>query len=198
MTIEANGSKAVQPVDLRTWLQQDEVRLVDVRTPAEFESVHIPGSYNVPLDVLDEHAQELRHLEHPVVLICRSGNRATQAERKLAEIGLPRLHVLAGGIGAWEAVGGEVRRGQQRWDLERQVRLVAGSLVLASIVGSVIFPPAKWLAGAVGAGLAFAALSNTCAMASLLSKLPYNRGASCDVGQVVARLVEDGRERRAS
>lgn len=189
MSNAGDDQRVVEAADLQAWLERDEVRLVDVRTPAEFESAHIPGSYNVPLDLLDEHAPELRHLEHPVVLICRSGNRAAQAERKLAAVGLPRLQVLAGGIGAWQAAGGALRFGRPRWDLERQVRLVAGALVLGSVIGSVVFPPAKWLAGAVGAGLAFAALTNTCTMARLLSKLPYNRAPSCEVDQVVTRLA---------
>jgi hypothetical protein len=46
------------------------------------------------------------------------------------------------------------------------------------------------VAGAVGGGLTFAALSNTCAMGMLLSKLPYNRGASCDAQSVVSQLVD--------
>jgi rhodanese-related sulfurtransferase len=176
---------------LREWLTRgDDVTIVDVRTPAEFESTHILGSYNLPLDLLEEHRAELRHLTHPVVLVCRSGQRAVQAERQLIEVGLPNVKVLDGGILAWQAAGAEVRRGRQRWDLERQVRLVAGSLVLTGVLASVAFAPAKWLAAAAGAGLTFAALSNTCALGLLLGKLPYNRGASCDVGAVVARLAE--------
>lgn len=183
-------SRTIDAGTLRQWLARDEpVHLVDVRTPAEFESAHIPGSYNVPLDTLDEHRADLRHLTERVVLVCRSGNRAGQAERRLAEVGPPNVAVLEGGVIAWQQAGGDVRHGRQRWDLERQVRLVAGLLVLAGVLGSVAFEPAKWLAGAVGAGLAVAALTNTCAMGMLLSKLPYNRGATCDVSAVVAELA---------
>ena len=186
-------SQTIDAATLRGWLANDEpVHLVDVRTAAEFESAHIPGSYNVPLDTLDEHRGDLRHLTERVVLVCRSGNRAGQAERRLAEVGPPNVAVLEGGVIAWQQAGGDVRRGRQRWDLERQVRLVAGLLVLAGVLGSVAFEPAKWLAGAVGAGLAVAALTNTCAMGMLLSKLPYNRGATCDVSAVVAELARAG------
>jgi rhodanese-related sulfurtransferase len=107
---------------------------------------------------------------------------------------MPNLHVLEGGILAWEQAGGAVRRGRQRWELERQVRLVAGSLVLAGVLGSVLFEPAKCLSGAVGAGLTFAALSNTCAMGMLLSKLPYNRAATCEVDTAIARLARASAE----
>ena len=72
-----------------------------MRTPAEFETAHIPGSHNVPLDLLREHRDELRdHLDEQVVLVCRSGQRAAQAEQALAGAGLPNLRVLTGGITA--------------------------------------------------------------------------------------------------
>ncbi|MEO3770526.1 rhodanese-like domain-containing protein [Micromonospora sp. B9E7] len=164
-------------------------RLLDVRTPAEFETSHIPGSYNVPLDLLKEHREELRrHLDEDVVLVCRSGARATQAEQTLAGVGLPNLKVLDGGIMAWQAANAPIRRGAPRWDLERQVRLVAGSIVLVSVLGSVFVPQLKWVAGFIGAGLTFAAVTNTCAMGMLLGRLPYNRGANCDLDTIVGQL----------
>jgi rhodanese-related sulfurtransferase len=167
-------------------------RILDVRTPGEFDTAHIPGAYNVPLDVLREHRSELRnHLDEDVVLVCRSGMRATQAEQALAEVGLPNVRVLTGGMLAWQGAGHPVNTGRDRWDLERQVRLVAGAIVLVSVLASIVVPPLKWVAGGVGGGLTFAALSNTCAMGVLLSKLPYNRGQSCDIDTVVAQLATD-------
>ncbi|MFP3901716.1 MAG: rhodanese-like domain-containing protein [Acidimicrobiia bacterium] len=176
---------------LEQMLAEDpRARVLDVRTPAEFESVHIPGSYNVPLDMLADHVDRLeRDLRVPVALVCRTGARATQACDRLTAAGMSNLHVLEGGIRAWDDGRRPVRRGRQRWDLERQVRLVAGSLVLAGVVGSIWLPGLKWLAGFVGAGLTFAGLSNTCAMGMLLSKLPYNRGVGCDADRVVADLT---------
>lgn len=170
---------------------EDAPRVLDVRTPAEFETAHIPGSYNVPLDNLREHRAELRaHLDEDVVLVCRTGGRAEQAEKALAEVGLPGLRVLEGGMVAWESNGAPVNRGKQTWELERQVRLVAGSIVLSSVLGSIVVPELKWVAGGIGAGLTFAALSNTCAMGMLLAKMPWNRrGDSCDMDGVVKALA---------
>lgn len=165
-----------------------DVALLDVRSPAEFETVHIPGSVNIPLDQLDSQLTALADRGRPLVLVCRSGARATQAQTKLAGVGCVNATVLDGGVLAWEQAGGPVNRGQQKWDLERQVRLVAGGLVLTFVLASIVVPPLRYLAGAVGAGLVFAALSNTCAMGNLLSKLPYNRGARCDVSRSMARL----------
>jgi rhodanese-related sulfurtransferase len=167
-----------------------DVRLLDVRTPAEYETAHIPGSYNVPLDTLREHRDELaRHLDEGLVLVCRSGQRAAQAEKTLAAAGLPNVRVLTGGMLAWERSGADVVRGRARWELERQVRLVAGTLVLLGVLASVVVPGAQWFSAAIGTGLVIAALTNTCAMGMALSKLPYNRGARCDLNTVVAQLT---------
>lgn len=170
----------------------DAPRVLDVRTAAEFETAHIPGSYNVPLDNLREHRAELRrHLDEDVVLVCRSGNRAEQAEKALAEVGLPGLRVLEGGMVAWEAAGAPVSRGRQTWELERQVRLTAGTIVAASVFGSVAAPRLKWVAAGIGTGLVGAALTNTCAMGMLLAKMPWNRQADpCDIDEVVRALAE--------
>jgi rhodanese-related sulfurtransferase len=169
-------------------------RLIDVRNPAEFETVHIPGSYNVPLDLLREHRDELRnHLDEQVVLVCRSGQRAAQAEHALAGAGLPNLRVLTGGIAAWQSAQAPVTTGTPRWDLERQVRLAVGSIVLVAVLASALAEPVKWLAAVVGAGLAFAALTNTCAMGMMLAKLPYNRGPRTDLDQIVTALATDRR-----
>ena len=166
-----------------------DVRIIDVRTGGEFETVHIPGAYNIPLDTLREHVRDLADVEHPVVLVCASGARATAAQGTLAAAGKRHLHLLRGGMDAWQAAGGEVvRGGTQRWAMERQVRLVAGSLVLTGIVGSLVAPRLRFLAGAVGAGLTFSAVSNTCAMANVLGRLPYNRAGGPDVDEVLAEL----------
>lgn len=175
---------------VRAWMQEPAgPRIIDVRTPTEFAGSHIPGSYNVPLGLLEEHRRELsEHLDDEVVLVCRSGARACRAEGLLAETGLTNLHILDGGISAWETAGGDLVQGEQGWDLERQVRLVAGSLVLTGILTSTVVPHAKWLSAGIGAGLTGAALSNTCAMGMLLSKMPHNRRKDPKPETVFAQL----------
>ncbi|MFN8592500.1 MAG: rhodanese-like domain-containing protein [Thermomicrobiales bacterium] len=181
---QATLETRVSPGDLSA--RRDGVTILDVRTPAEFESVHIPGSYNLPLDRLGEHVAELRtSAAEPVVLVCRSGQRAQEAERQLVACDLPGLTVLEGGLTAWEGAGLPVVRGAQRWSMERQVRGVAGALVLGGLIASLKFPRMAALSAAVGGGLLFSAVSDTCMMAKVLGKLPYNQGAGCDVSQVI-------------
>lgn len=61
-----------------------------------------------------------------------------------------------------------------------------------SILVSVVVPGAKWVAFAIGAGLALAAVTNTCAMGMLLARLPYNRAAACDLQTIIAQLADAG------
>lgn len=185
----AAHTDTLSSTDLRDLLDSTEpAQIVDVRTPAEFESAHIPGSFNLPLDVLRSHKDDVaKKLEDDVVLVCRSGERSTQAQQILNSAGTA-ARVLQNGILDWEQRGYAVNRGRQRWDLERQVRLVAGSIVLTSVLGSVAVPKAKWIAAAIGGGLTYAAVSNTCAMATVLSKLPYNRGSTTNAETLLSNL----------
>ncbi|MBB3083265.1 rhodanese-like domain-containing protein [Geodermatophilus sabuli] len=168
----------IAPTELTDRLTGDPTpTLVDVRTPAEYETAHIPGSINIPLPLMTEHATALAaELDGPVVLVCQAGTRARTAHTPLAAAGAEQLSVLDGGVTAYTATGQPIRRGRARWALERQVRLVAGGLVATSILASLRFPRARFLAGGIGAGLATAAVTDTCAMGAALSRLPYNRG----------------------
>lgn len=169
---------------------QPSTLVLDVRSPGEFETAHIDGAINLPVDQLDPHLRDIVAAGGgTLVLVCQSGGRAEQAATKLVRHGKEDLVLLSGGMNAWQSAGAPVRRGEkQRWALERQVRLVAGSIVLLAVLGSIVVPGLELLAGAVGFGLVFAAVSNTCMMGMLLGKLPYNRGAGCDVDQALARL----------
>ena len=185
-------SPVVSPALLATRLREDPaVRLLDVRTPAEYQTAHIPGAYNVPLDTLGEHAAEIRSVtDVPIVLICQSGQRARKADGELRALGMSNLHLLDGGVNGWTAAGLDVVRGAARMSLERQVRVAAGALAAAGAVLALLVNPLFAVVPAfVGSGLVFAGLTDTCAMGMLLARLPYNRPASCDVGAMARALA---------
>ena len=170
------------------------VRLLDVRTPGEYETAHIAGAYNVPLDTLSEHAREIRSVSSPVVLVCQSGQRAKVAEDALRKAGMANLHLLDGGLNGWIAAGQPVIRVTQRLSLDRQVRILAGALALAG--GALSLLASAWFALVpifIGSGLVFSGLTNTCGMALLLARLPHNRPSSaCDVGAMVRAFTLAG------
>lgn len=170
-------------------LPAGQVKLLDVRSAGEFRTFHAPGALNVPLDEVGSRLDDLVRVPGPVVVVCHAGSRAAQAAERIAAAGKSDVHVLTGGMVAWQQESGAIERGKPTWALERQVRLVAGVLVMTGVLASVFLPGAQWLSFAVGAGLTFAAVSNTCMMGNLLAKLPYNRGSRADVDRAVEALL---------
>lgn len=172
---------SVDAATLRGWIErQEDLLLIDVRAAGEFETSHIRGSYHVPLPLLKEHTPEFAaRMDTHVVLICQSGVRAEQARQRLGTVGLDGAMVLSGGVPAYAAAGGDIVRGRSSWALERQVRMAAGSLVLAGMLaGRFISPNLRVIAGTIGAGLTYSAATNSCAMGRALSWMPWNRSVT--------------------
>jgi rhodanese-related sulfurtransferase len=178
------SAAALTPAELRARLDRAEtVQLVDVREHPEFAAGRIAGSRLIPLGELERRAGEISR-DHPVICICRSGRRATQAAGKLAALGLTNVARLEGGLLAWEQARLPLEKdANPPWALERQVRFTAGLLVLLGLGLSLIWPPTIGLSWFVGAGLVFAAVTDWCGMGLLLAKMPWNRPAkSCATG----------------
>ncbi|MEX5256620.1 rhodanese-like domain-containing protein [Kocuria arenosa] len=80
--------------------------LVDVRTTQEYRAGHAPAARHIPLDALATPQRELSE-DRPVVTVCRSGARSTNAARQLAGAGY-QVASLRGGMTAWQRVGERV------------------------------------------------------------------------------------------
>ena len=157
---------------------REDFLYIDVRTPQEFEGVHISGARNIPLPDLHTYVDELKILsqERPIMLVCRTQNRVKIAYEYLTNNGLTNCEILDGGITAWVDQGKPVVKGQQRISLEGQVRAIAGGLILIGVaLGFTIHSGFFFLPAIVGAGLLHAGLTDSCLMGMLLSKLPMNR-----------------------
>jgi rhodanese-related sulfurtransferase len=101
---EANATTgAVSPKEAAALLESGEAQVVDVRTPAEREAGHVPGSRHVELDRLPEAIHTLDP-DRPVVLYCRGGSRQAMAAEALAAAGWD-ARVLEGGIVGWQEEG---------------------------------------------------------------------------------------------
>jgi rhodanese-related sulfurtransferase len=75
-------------------------RVVDVRTPQEFASGHVPGAINIPYEEIGKRAAEIGPPSTPVVLYCRSGRRSGIAAEALQKAGYGRLYDFKS-ITAW-------------------------------------------------------------------------------------------------
>lgn len=172
----------VAPGELQTLREGGASPLVlDVRSPLEFESERIEGSLNIPLDQLDARVEEIRE-GADLVVICRTGVRATIAAESLARAGR-RARVLEGGLHAWRRARLPLREGRKRLAVDRQVQLIAGSMVLTGVILGVLVNP--WflaLAAFFGAGLTFAGATGTCGLALVLMRMPWNRSLPTEPG----------------
>jgi hypothetical protein len=130
------------------------------------------------LDTLPSRVPEAMAAPGRPILVCRSGARASMAAGILMAAGMPGAVVMKGGILAWEKDGLPVVKEKVPWSVERQVRTIAATLVLVgSLLGLLV---SRWFLAVpifVGAGLLMAGLTNSCLMAMVLMKLPYNQKA---------------------
>ncbi|WP_327320251.1 rhodanese-like domain-containing protein [Streptomyces sp. NBC_01235] len=172
-----------------------ELTVIDVRTPAEYASGHLPGALNIPLDHIRRALPEIRHAaEHAdVLVVCASGARSENACKLLAEQGITTA-TLVGGTGAWAAEGHDLHTPaasgtRAGWSMERQVRFTAGGLVLLGLLlGLLVDPVLQLISAGIAGGLVFSALTNTCGMAAVLGKLPHNRPRAADLDAALAAL----------
>ncbi len=175
----------IAPPALREQLEKGaDVHLIDVRTPMEFQELHVAGAKNVPLDRLDP-ADYAGGGARALYVICRSGSRGQTACKMLTGAGVEGVVNVEGGTLACAEAGLSVVRGKQVMSLERQVRVAAGSLVvIGTLLGALVHPYWLGLPGFVGAGLVFAGITDTCGMGMMLARMPWNQcagscGTSC-------------------
>ncbi|HIK12664.1 MAG TPA: rhodanese-like domain-containing protein [Oscillatoriaceae cyanobacterium M33_DOE_052] len=166
----------IDATTLKQWLDSQKVLLVDVREPAEYAGEHIPGAQLMALSGFDP-AKLPQEGSKKLVLHCQSGRRSSRAAQLVIEAGFPEVTQLQGGLTAWKAAGYPTLINKKApISLMRQVQIVAGSLVfIGTILGAFVSPGFLILSGFVGCGLVFAGVTDTCMMAQLLAKLPYNQ-----------------------
>jgi rhodanese-related sulfurtransferase len=157
------------------------VRLLDVRTPAEFAAAHVPGARLVPLDELDCATFLKQHDagDKLIYVLCQSGGRARRAIEKFQRAGFDGCVLVEGGTQAWIDAGLPVNLGESRvLPLMRQVQIVVGAVSATGAVLALTVNP--WFALvplATGCGLLFAGISGFCGLALVLAKMPWNRAA---------------------
>ncbi len=156
------------------------IDLIDVRTPVEFRSMHISVARNVPLNQLDPMSLKSTRTgssHEPLYVVCRSGGRSRQACEKLIAAGVNNVINVEGGTIACEVAGAPLNRGKKAIPLNCQVQIITGVTVVAGGVMTLLTNNPYWLSLPIGmgAGLVFSGLTNTCAIGTFLSQMPWNQ-----------------------
>ncbi|HAC66122.1 MAG TPA: hypothetical protein DCF68_21960 [Cyanothece sp. UBA12306] len=168
--------KTIDSATLKELLDNETVNLVDVREPGEYAREKIQGAKLLPLSQFDPNKVP-KSDNKTLVLYCQSSNRSGQAAKQLLAAGFQEVTHLQGGLNTWKELGYPIEVNKNApIPIMRQVQIVAGTLVFSgTVLGAFVSPWFLILSGFVGAGLIFAGVSGTCAMANLLIKLPYNQ-----------------------
>lgn len=179
--MEQSGIKVLSPEQAHNIVsaEQEKCVLLDVRTPAEYASRRAVSAVNIPLHSImnASSSSEFQQLkDKQIICICEKGVRAQKAAELLQRHGFMTVANVEGGTEAWASSGLPLIKGQSAMSLERQVRIVAGSLVVLGVLGSYFINPyVSLLSLFVGCGLVFSGLTNTCGMALVLARCPWNK-----------------------
>ena len=163
--------------EARKRLEEGSAVLVDIREPAEHAREKIPGAQSVPLSSFD--AARLAGGK-AVIFHCQSGNRTRTNADRLCVVEAPETYVLEGGLAGWKAAGHPTSLDRSKpIELQRQVQIAAGALIMLGLLLAVLASP--WfalLSAFVGCGLMFAGITGWCGMAHLLALMPWNKAAA--------------------
>lgn len=169
----------LSPQDVHARLSAGRAVLVDIREADEFARSHIAGAVSQPLSALEK-AHLVVEPDVDVIFTCRTGMRTAGACERLAARVEGDAYVLDGGLDAWSKTGLPVEENRKApLEINRQVQIAAGLLILTGVVlGFLVAPGWFGISAFVGAGLTFAGLTGTCAMARLLMLAPWNRSTA--------------------
>ena len=97
------GYKALRPAEVTQLINQENALVVDLRAYADYQKGHIAGAKNVLMSQFDPESKQLASAKAlPIVLVCESGTTVAAAAKRLKKAGFERVHVLEGGIAAWQ------------------------------------------------------------------------------------------------
>ena len=173
----AGSLKKITAKDLNDRTKSKEkITVLDVRSASELSEARVENAIHIPLNELSSRISELKKIDGEITTLCKTGNRATIAAQALLQAGFNNVSLIEGGIIGLEKSGYSLIKSKVKWSLERQVRFLAGTLVLLFSLLALFIN--QWFAlGSlfIGGGLIFAGITNKCGMAALLLKLPYNK-----------------------
>lgn len=182
MSISAKSfqvSGVLSPANASKLIEADKAAIVDVRETDEYRREHVAGAALFPTSIFSPASFPPARPDKSTLILCGSGQRATRVASAMRATGRDDIIVVDGGLRAWKAAGlPVVVNAAAAIPMMRQVMIAAGILVigftaLAGLVNT-------WFligTGFVGAGMLFAGVTGLCAMATVLSKMPWNRAA---------------------
>jgi len=109
------GSHSLTPTEATLLINREDALIIDVRESDEYATGHLPESRNIPLAKIEERAGEIaKSKDVPLLVVCQSGARSTDACKTLEKLGFTKVHSLGGGIAAWRTAGLPLKKGAKK------------------------------------------------------------------------------------
>ncbi len=177
----------IDPKTAHDWIREEKAVLIDVRESDEYIKEHVPGAHLVPLSGFNPEDFPSEH-DKIAIFHCLSGGRTEASAPQILATGFKQVYQLEGGIKGWRAAGFPVNENHKApISIMRQVQITAGSLVvLGVLLAALVHPMFVLLSAFVGAGLVQAGFSGNCTMASILSRMPWNRIIGGQTGNIAS------------
>lgn len=168
--------QSILPTEIAALPNNNNYRLIDVRTPLEYSTVRAVNAENHPLSTLNPHTVIRGNESDTVYVICKSGKRGETAVRKFLEAGYLNVVNVAGGTDAWAAAGLPTESFTRKFTLglEQQTRIAIGSLVALTSLLVLFHSYFLVLPMLMGLGLVYAGVTDSCLMAMIVSRMPWN------------------------
>lgn len=184
--------ETIDAIEVKKRLDGGAWQLLDVRSAEEYQALRIEPSVNVPVDAVASQADRLKG-DAQWIVSCRSGARAARAAETMQSLGMQNICIAGESMNGWLKQGYPVIKEKVPMSIERQVRAIAGVIVLTGGVLTLLV--SQWFALVlvwVGVMLLFAGLSGSCMMGELLMKLPYNQKAAAKKAAPGGSCAMDG------
>ena len=179
-TFQANRTDVparTPPREAAAMLSAGTAILVDVREPDEHRREHVAGAALHPSSAFSASGFPAPAAGRRTLVLCRSGNRAGKVADALRAAGRADVSVVEGGMMAWQQAGLPFEANPRApLPLVRQVMITVGILIIAfTALAATVNPMFLIGTGFMGVGLLFAGATGICALATVLSKMPWNR-----------------------
>ncbi|MFC4892494.1 rhodanese-like domain-containing protein [Pseudofrancisella aestuarii] len=169
--------ETISATALNKRLQNEKIRIIDIRSEDEFKREHIEGAQNVPAEHVDD---EFCYTNDDILVFsCMSGVRTQNCSAKFKKMHAKEVLILQGGLNAWKKEGLKTKKNEKApLPIMRQVQIIVGSIIILGVILSyTVHHHFIILSAFFGAGLLFAGVTGTCALAKVLMYLPYNKNS---------------------
>ena len=105
-TISRGGRRGISAAEATQLINRRNAVVIDVRSADDFAKGHLPSARHLPFgELASKVAQSVKNKNNPVLLVCQTGQHSSKAQRLVKEAGFAEVHVLDGGVDAWQKAG---------------------------------------------------------------------------------------------